>query len=458
MTSGNGRKRRSRNGISGSVYPRGKKWAYNVDLGPDPLTGERRRDARSGFLSEDAAWEALADANSQLRSNRYVKNAPRTIRQFLDEWLEAVRISVKPTTYSNYRSYVAYYVVPIIGDRKLQDIGPETITRLYGHLLANGRRRGNSNQLMYEHWRTAVDAGRRPKLAEMAAIGGVTYAGANRAAQRYRAGRVPGEHCAGLDARTVHSVHTMLNRAFRDAVTSRYITENPVTLATRVRQPRKAHDVWTADELRRFLAEAKAERLFAMWLMFATTGMRRSEAAGAQRVHADTEGRTITLWDTRVIAGGQAMDSDGKTVRSRRQLALDRRTAAALADHLAMLAEERRLHGADYQDHGLLFCWPDGRPIYPETITDHFNRLVDRAGLPLITLHDVRHTYATMSLRAGVNPKIVSTRLGHATVAFTLDTYTEDVPELYHAAAETVSGLFLDDEAEAPDEPPIDLP
>jgi len=159
-----------------------------------------------------------------------------------------------------------------------------------------------------------------------------------------------------------------------------------------------------------------------------------------------------------VIAGGQAMDSDGKTIRSRRQLALDRRTAAALADHLAMLAEERRLHGADYQDRGLLFCWSDGRPIYPETITDHFNRLVDRAGLPLITLHDVRHTYTTMSLRAGVNPKIVSTRLGHATVAFTLDTYTEDIPELRHAAAETVSGMFLDDEAEAPDEPPIDLP
>jgi len=85
-------------------------------------------------------------------------------------------------------------------------------------------------------------------------------------------------------------------------------------------------------------------------------------------------------------------------------------------------------HGAVYHDRGLLFCWSDGRPIYPETITDHFNRLVDRAGLPLITPHDVRHTYATMSLRAGVNPKIVSTRLGHATVAFTLDTYTEDVP------------------------------
>jgi integrase len=122
-----------------------------------------------------------------------------------------------------------------------------------------------------------------------------------------------------------------------------------------------------------------------------------------------------------------------------------------------MLERERAQFGSGYQDHGLLFCWADGRPIYPDTISEHFNRIVDRAGLPTITLHDVRHTYATMSLRAGVNPKIVSARLGHATVAFTLDLYTEDVPELHHAAAEMVTGLFLDD-SEEPTEAPLDLP
>lgn len=106
---------------------------------------------------------------------------------------------------------------------------------------------------------------------------------------------------------------------------------------------------------------------------------------------------------------------------------------------------ERRAFGDSYIDEGLLFCWPDGRPIYPDTVTAQFNRWVDRAGLPPITLHSVRHTYATMSLRAGVNPKIVSSRLGHASVAFTLDTYTEDVPELHHDAAEAVSRLFLDE-------------
>jgi len=74
--------------------------------------------------------------------------------------------------------------------------------------------------------------------------------------------------------------------------------------------------------------------------------------------------------------------------------------------------------------------------------------IVDRAKVPLIRLHDVRHTYATISLRSGVHPKIVSSRLGHSKVAFTLDTYTEDVPNLDAGAAEQISGLFLPKETD----------
>ena len=225
-----GPKPRSRTGIAGTVYPRGKKWAYAVTLTPDPLTGERRRDARSGFDTEKAAWDALIEANNQLRSNTYVKNSTTTVGQFLDQWLATISISVKPTTHSNYRNYADYYVIPIIGDRKLQDLTTDTITSLYTHLLHRGRRRGNSNQLMH------------------------------RALQRYRAGRVPTAYSPGLDPRTVHSVHIMLNRAFGDAVTQRLLSDNPVTDAARVRQTRKAHTVWNPEQLRRFLTQARPER------------------------------------------------------------------------------------------------------------------------------------------------------------------------------------------------------
>jgi integrase len=106
-------------------------------------------------------------------------------------------------------------------------------------------------------------------------------------------------------------------------------------------------------------------------------------------------------------------------------MALDPDTWSALETYLRSWREERRLLG---QTTGLLFVWPDGRPLHPDTITSVFNRHCDAAGLPRIRLHDVRHSYATAALRAGVSPKIVSERLGHATVAFTLQTYVHVIP------------------------------
>jgi integrase len=384
------------------------------------------------------------------------------VRQYFEEWLAAIKISIKPTTYNNYRSYAEYYVIPIIGDRRLQDLTTETINLLYAHLLENGRRRGNSNQLMYEEWKRSVARGAETTPRQLAEAGAVTYAAGVRALARYRAGRVPADFSPGLDPRSVQSVHIMLGRALNDAVKWKYLTENPITHAVRIKRPRRSHAVWTPDDLRCFLDTTRTDRLHAMWLLFATTGIRRSEAAGAVRTQVDLISRSLTVWQTRVVAGGRAQTSDGKTTGSRRTLALDRHTSDVLGRHLSTVEEERVAFGPNYDEHHLLFCWPDGRPLHPDTITEQFNRLVDRAGLRPITLHDVRHTYATMSLRAGVNPKIVSARLGHATVAFTLDTYTEDVPELHHAAAETVSSLFLDpmlDESRMRDgTPPLDKP
>lgn len=439
-----GGKRPKRRGLQGTVYARGKTWVYLIELGPDPLTGKRRRDYGSGFRSERDAWDALAEANSKLRSGTHVKRSSRTVAEFLEEWLTAVKISLKPTTYSNYRSYAEHYIIPIIGSRDLQDIEPETISRLYAHLLQSGRRRRDSNQIMHDEWKRQTARGLEPRPRALAEAAGVSYSAAVRAAQRYRAGRVPATYNPGLEPRSVQTIHIMLNRALSDAKTWKYIETNPAATAPRIRRERRGHSVWTPQQLRAFLETASQDRLAAMWLMLATTGVRRSEIAGAQTELLDLDAMTITLWKTRVVAGGQAVESDGKSQRSRRTLALDRRTVDLLAQRVATLKAEKAAFDTDYNDNGLLFCWPDGRPLYPDTITEQFKRLVDRAALPPITLHSVRHTYATIALRAGVNPKIVSSRLGHATVAFTLDTYTEDVPELHHDAAESVSSLFLD--------------
>jgi integrase len=99
--------------------------------------------------------------------------------------------------------------------------------------------------------------------------------------------------------------------------------------------------------------------------------------------------------------------------------------------------------GPQYADSGLAFTMPGGRPIHPNRFSLWFRRHASAAGLPAIRLHDMRHSYATAGLAAGVPPKVMSERLGHATVAFTLDTYTSALPAMDKSAADVVAGLIL---------------
>jgi hypothetical protein len=144
------------------------------------------------------------------------------------------------------------------------------------------------------------------------------------------------------------------------------------------------------------------------------------------------------------------IESDGKTENAQRTLALDPLTLAALKLRVEKLDQERAALGPDYEDHGLLFCWETGEPPHPDTIMHRFHRfhrLAEAAGLPLINLYDVRHSYATAGRDAKIDWKALSTRIGHADVAFTMRQYVQtDVAadrQVSNALAELIIGGSL---------------
>jgi integrase len=149
-----------------------------------------------------------------------------------------------------------------------------------------------------------------------------------------------------------------------------------------------------------------------------------------------------------VVVNYQVHESEPKTRMGKRSLALDPATLAALQEHKGRQEQERADVGPAWMDSGLVFTRPDGSPIHPDLITDWFRRLARAAGLPPIRLHDVRHSYATAALAAGVPAKVVSERLGHATIAITLDVYSHVIPGMDAAAADAVASLILDDSTE----------
>jgi hypothetical protein len=165
-----------------------------------------------------------------------------------------------------------------------------------------------------------------------------------------------------------------------------------------------------------------------------TTGFRRGELAGLRRTDVDLEHGRVSPTTPRVVVDGRARDSETKTRAGERTLALDPSTWDALRDYIKIWAQERDLLGQDTQ---LLFVRPSGQPIHPDTITARFHKHCADAGLPRIRLHDVRHSYASAALKAGIPPKVISERLGHAAVAFTMQTYTHVIPGMDRDAADT---------------------
>jgi integrase len=302
---------------------------------------------------------------------------------------------------------------------------------------------------MYAYWsgHREKNGGQGPAPAEIVTACGVTIHAARAAVLRYRRGRIPADTGAGLAPKTVKNVHRMLHRAFSDAVAWDYLVSNPAEHASLPREQRRMArnrpKPWTVEELTEWLRLALPDRFAALWLLAATTGMRRSELAGADRELLDLNAGTLSIEDTRVVVAGHTIDSDGKSNSGVRVISLDAFTVELLRRYVGMLDEERAAFGAGYDtSHTKLMRYEDGRRLHADTVTRRFNRLVDLAGLRRIRLHDVRHTYATLALDSGVHAKILSDRIGHAHEGITVQIYGHRSTGHDREAAELVAGLI----------------
>jgi integrase len=259
-------------------------------------------------------------------------------------------------------------------------------------------------------------------------------------------------------------IHAILRKACNDAVRWGLITRNPVPLADppplRVVQAsrRRSMQTWAPAELCEFLAATEDHELYPLWFFASTTGVRRSELLGQRVPDLDLDAATATVRQTVTPSeGGYRPTDDQKTQRSARTVHLDRRTVTVMRDHLEAQQKMRRQIGPGWNDQQLVFPRADGRWWNPPAVTLAFIRAVKRAGVPRIRLQDLRHTHASLLLAAGVNPKVVSERLGHSSVAFTLDTYAHVMPGMQPDAAQLFTDLVFgangangDDDDEGP--------
>jgi integrase len=258
---------------------------------------------------------------------------------------------------------------------------------------------------------------------------------------------------AGLSPRTVAHIGTILHRAFDDAVRWGRLVRNPADAVKRPKIPSASSTVtaWDAATLGDFLTRSRgyvgkggtSDRYYALWLLLATTGLRRGEALGLRWSDLDLDSAVLSVSQTVIAVDHEQVIGTPKTAAGARAVELDSTTISALREHRRNQLEERLLMGAGFTDRGFVFCLPGGRPYHPERVSTEFDRRVAKWALPRITLHGLRHTWATLALRGGVHPKVVQERLGHSTIGVTLNTYSHVSVGMQRDAAEKVAGLIF---------------
>ena len=244
-----------------------------------------------------------------------------------------------------------------------------------------------------------------------------------------------------LSVASVKLAHRVLHRALADGVRWNVLPANP---ASSVRVPKGGHkemSVWTSEEARRFLDSLAEDRLLGLWVLALHTGMRRGELAGLRWSDVDLEVGTLTISQQRTTAGSKTVTTTPKA-RSQRQLLLADSTVDALRAHLDRQTAERAAAGVAWVESGYVFVDESGEPFLPQRLTKMFAAAVARAGVPKIRLHDVRHTMATNALAAGVHPKVVQEQLGHATIAVTMDIYSQLPQAVRREGAGRIAGLY----------------
>ena len=370
------------------------RWRIRWDDSTDS-EGARRRRSRAGFRTRSEAKAALHEV--QQKQTLGVSTAPdrETLREYLPRWLEGLR--VKPTTLANYSTSVNRYLIPMLGGVRLHELQPDHLDALYRQLERDGKG------------------------------GGV-----------------------GLAPKTVRHVHTAVRKALQDAVDRGRLARNVADLAhpPTQRQSRSQNarvKAWTVDELGTFLATVRDDRLAALWVLIASTGLRRGEAVGLRWDAVDLTEGSVSVHRTVTEAAGRIVASDSaKTASSQRRIAIDSATATALRNHKRRQAEERLRLGALWPADGQsVFTRPDGLPLRPSDVSHVFTRTVRALGLPEVGVHGLRHTYATLAIRAGIPAHVISKRLGHSSVGITMDVYAHAFPSDDRDAAERVAAVLF---------------
>ncbi len=371
-------------------------WYIVFDAPRDPTTNKRNQIKLSGFATKRRARDAMVAKLSEIANGSYVHTTKDTLGAYLiDQWLPTRRNQVTESTFEWYGRLIRVHILSDhLASIRLQDLTALDLDRYYAQKLADGRRDGT-----------------------------------------------PG----GLSVSSVIKLHALINGALKDARRYKLVATNVAEDAkppSRKSAPGASIKIWSPEQLAQFLDYIYAinDPLKAAYWLAAHTGMRRGELLGLAWSDIDFHTSVVTIRSQLLSINGRAVLTNDTKTHRKRAIPIDATTLQQLREHRVRQLEYKLAIGAGYRDTGRVFTRVDGSYLDPQGFTEMFRRRTKSAGVPIIRLHDLRHTHISLLV---ANGRIVaaSARAGHSSVGFTMATYAHLQPSEHADAANEFAGI-----------------
>jgi integrase len=368
--------------MKGYIRKRGNKWSYTVDIGRDPQTGKRKQKSQSGFKTKKEAQAALAELVNDVEKGNYHEPEKQKFKDFVLEYYKNTYINrVKPSSYEAAYRIAVNHIIPYFNNTDMNNIDQFSVHQFYND-----------------------------KIKE------------------------------GLSSYTIHNIHIQMRMLLRVAKKWKVLKEDIASMLEPPKLIKKEMNVWTIEEVNTFLTFTQKSRYHPVFFLAAYTGMRKGEILGLTWEDVDFAEKTISVNKTLFRGTNESILQSPKTRSSNRAIYMDDDIIRVLKKQKVNQNLERLKYGGVYKEHNMVFAQETGDFVNPNAVSNMFTRFIEQAGLPKIRFHDLRHTHATLLLEMKKNPKIVAERLGHSTVATTLDVYSH----VGHAVKKEVSEQFAE--------------
>jgi integrase len=363
-------------------------WAIVIDL-PDPETGKRLRRWHSFKGTKREAQVECSKLITAIKGETYVDPSRQTLAQFLDKWLSYMASQLSPRGHERYTEIAKKNLVPTLGAICLTKLRSGHIADAYANALVSGRRDGKG----------------------------------------------------GLSASTVVYMHRVLKQALAQAVAWHELVRNEADAVRPPKVERKPMKTFDTDGTAVLIEAARDTTLFIPILLAVTTGMRRGEVAALRWRHLDLDRAQISVEESVEQTKTGIRHKPPKSGKGR-TVALSKSVVDELRNHRVRQAEALLKLGIRLSEDSFVVAQAGGSPFQPRSLTHAFQLFLAEQKLPRLRLHDLRHTHATAMLKSKVHPKIVQERLGHSTIAVTLDIYSHVLEGMQEGAVEVVDAAL----------------